>query len=296
VDPLSIPEGLEWWRAEPGGADWLQRLPRLVAEVTERWSLDVEQPCPDTHIGLVLPAVRAGGTRVVLKLNFPEPETEHEADALAHWAGQGAVRLLEHDPGRRALLLERCEPGTQLWTLGEEQATSVAADVLRALWRPAPQTHGFRLLADEAARWAEQLPQRWERQGRPFERELLDAAVEWARELGADQGQQVVVHQDFHGGNVLLSGRGWLAIDPKPLVGEREFDLASYLRDRRDELERDPAAAARVRRRLDQLTEELGLDRERARAWGVVHALAWGVADDRLDPRHLACARGLLHA
>jgi streptomycin 6-kinase len=131
---------------------------------------------------------------------------------------------------------------------------------------------------------------------RPFPRRLLDEAVAACLELGPDQGEPVVLHQDFHGGNVLLSDRGWLAIDPKPLVGEREFDLASYLRDRRDELARDPDAGSRVRRQLDQLTSELGLDRERARGWGIVHALAWGVTEDDVDPEHVACARWLLQA
>jgi len=293
---MQIPSGLDWWRNEPGGSEWLARLPRLVRECAELWSLDVGEPLEPGHISLVLPATTADGTDVVLKLNFPEPESEHEAEALEHWSGEGAVRLLEHDPARRALLLERCRPGTELWSVAEEPADAIAAGVLRTLWRPAPREHRYRLLAGEAERWADELPGRWERLRRPFEEALLAAAVTRARELGADQGEPVVLHQDFHGGNVLLSDRGWLAIDPKPLVGEREFDLASYLRDRRDELARDPDAGSRVRRRLDQLTSELGLDRERARGWGIVHALAWGVTEDDVDPEHVACARWLLQA
>jgi hypothetical protein len=57
----------------------------------------------------------------------------------------------------------------------------------------------------------------------------------------------VLLHQDFHGANVLLSDRGWLAIDAKPLVGEREFDVASLVRDRR------PTTKAQMERRLDYL-------------------------------------------
>jgi len=297
MERVQIPSGLAWWRDEPGGAEWLDRLPRLVSECAELWSLEVAQPLQGSHISLVLPATRADGTRAVLKINFPEPESEHEADALEHWTGEGAVLLLAHDPERRALLVEHCEPGAQLWSVADEaQANSIGGGVVQKLWRPAPVEHRFRLLADEAERWAEDLPRRWERQGRPFEGELVQAAVGWARELAADQGEPVVLHQDFHGGNVLLSRRGWLAIDPKPLVGEREFDLASLLRDRRDDLDRDPDAAARVRRRLDQLSSDLGLDRERMRAWGVVHALAWGVGEDQLDLQHVACARWLLEA
>jgi streptomycin 6-kinase len=104
------------------------------------------------------------------------------------------------------------------------------------------------------------------------------------------------VHQDLHGGNILRSERGWLAIDPKPLVGEREFDVASLLRDRRDQLVLDPDAAARMRRRLDVFSERLELDRERARGWGVAHALAWGFEHGRVLSGHIQCARLLAAA
>jgi streptomycin 6-kinase len=154
------------------------------------------------------------------------------------------------------MLLERCEPGTTLLELDEEEALRVAAGVLRRLWRPPAQGHPFELLADVATRWASELPG-------------LDPGL--VRELVSSQGELVVCHQDFHGGNVLRAQREpWLAIDPKPLVGEREFDTAALIRDRR------PIATAKVlRRRLDLLSAELGLDRERMRLWGIVHAVAW---------------------
>lgn len=207
------------------------------------------------------------------------------------------MRLLAVDRGRDALLVERCEPGTQLWAEDEETALLVAADVLWRLWRPAPAEHPFRLLADEAARWLEQLPRRWEQLGRPFERRLLDRALVALAELGPAQPDAVVLHQDFHGGNVLQAVREpWLAIDPKPLVGERAFDTASLLRDRRDSLAAAPEAGRLVERRLDVLEAELGLDRERMRGWGIAHALAWGFDDDGVHELHVACARWLAEA
>jgi streptomycin 6-kinase len=279
--PLTVPPGLGWWRSEPGGAEWLDRLPALVAECAEAWSLRVGDPFPDGHISWVAPVELPGGGPAVLKLNFPEPESEHEADALACWAGEGAVRLHAVDEERRALLVERCEPGTPLWDeRDEDEAMRIAAGVLQRLWRPPPDGHRFRLLADLATAWAEELAEA------PYERALVDEAVSFLREAGPAQGEAVVVHQDFHGGNVLRATREpWLAIDPKPLVGEREFDTASLLRDRRWELRADPHPEARIRRRLDLLAAELGLDRERMRGWGIAHALAWAPDEDML-----ACA------
>lgn len=252
-----IPAGLEQWRTRPGGAAWLARLPRLVAELAGEWRLCVGEPF-ETHIAWVAPVRTADGAEAVLKVSFPEAESEHEPDALAWWAGRGAAGLLAADAARAALLVERLDPGTQLWSVGDdEEAKRIAAGVLRELHaRPAPPE--------------------------PF------------RPLAAEAPPQVVLHQDLHGGNVLLDAeRGWLAVDPKPLAGDPAFDAASLLRDRRSWLLREPHPERLVARRLDVLAAELGHDRERLGAWGIGHALAWGLEDDRYEAGHLAVAAWL---
>jgi streptomycin 6-kinase len=248
----------------------------LVESCVEDWRLELGPPFEPAHISFVAPAMLADGAGAVLKVNFPEPDSEHGASALQHWNTVGAVALLAHDHDRRALLVERCEPGDQLWGLPEDEANGIAADMLLRLWSPPTAGHPFRLLADEARKWAGQISAQWEEYGRPFERRVVEDTVGFLEEAGPSQGEAVVLHQDFHGGNVLRSERGWLTIDPKPLVGEREFDPGWLLSDRLEELKRDPAPAARVRRRLDDLSGSLGLDRERVRGWGIAHALAWG--------------------
>jgi streptomycin 6-kinase len=290
---IEVPDRLAWWHEEPGGTEWLDALPRLAAECAERWSLELGEPFAQGNVSLTLPATRADGTPAVLKINFPEQETAHEADGLMHWDGAGAVRLLEVDRDRNALLVERAVPGTSLWEVeDDEQATRVAASVLRRLWsRPPPARHPFRVLQDEAGAWMEQARRDWGGLGRPFERDLVDAAAYAARELSATQPSIVVCHQDFQGSNVLRAEREpWLAIDPKPIVGEPAFDVASLLRDRRWDIRADV-----VRRRLDLLAAELGLDRDRMRGWGIVHALYWGVGPRKLEADMVECAR-ILHA
>jgi streptomycin 6-kinase len=239
---------------------------------------------------LVLPGVAADGSQVVLKVQVPHRESEHEAAALQLWDGDGAVRLLAEDPDRGALLLECCRPGTPLWELGQDEALDMLAGLLPRLWKPAGAP--FRQLVEEAAWWSETMPENWEHAGRPFEHSLLQAALDALAELAPSQGEQVLVHQDLHAGNVLRAAREpWLAIDPKPLSGEREFGVAASVRG--GELgfsERD------VRRRLDRLIGELGLDRERARGWAMAQTLAWAFEDDGVLPDHVECARWLIEA
>jgi streptomycin 6-kinase len=292
---FTVPENLGWWAGEPGGAERLARLPRLAEELAERWSLELGEPFTGGIVSLVLAATRADGTPAVLKINFPEPESEHEAAALASWNGHGAARLLEHDEGRRALLLERCIPGTTLWELPEaDETTRIAASVLRELHVPPGEGAPFASLAEVALRWADELPADWARVGRPFPRRLIDAGVSLLRELAGSQGPVVLVHQDLHGGNIVRRGGGWCAIDPKPLAGEAEFDTASYVRDRRDDLAGTDRYLPTMRRRLDVLAEELGLDRERMRGWAIGHDLAWGVEAYHEDGEPMVEAASLL--
>ena len=153
----------------------------------------------------------------MLKLQYPDEESRHEADALAHWDGDGAIRLLAHDPGRRpasGTLQPRTPPA--------RPSAGPALDALVGLLpgsRPAGAP--FTPLAEEAAGWSTGCPGLGT--GRPAVRAaVLDAALDLLTGLASSQGEQVLVNQDLHAGNVLAADREpWLAIDPKPLTGER---------------------------------------------------------------------------
>jgi streptomycin 6-kinase len=229
--------------------------------------------------------VAPAGADAVLKVQRPHRESEHEAAALELWDGDGAVRLLRHDPEAHALLLERCVPGTPLAEAGQDAALDVFVELLPRLWKPAAAP--FMPLADEAGWWAEYLP----RQDWSSAPELLEAALEALRDLPGTQGQQVLLNQDLHGDNVLAARRQpWLAIDPKPLAGEREFGIAPIVRSfELGHSKRD------VLHRFDRLTAELGLDRERARGWTIAQTVAW-TFDSTFHETHVETARWLLEA
>lgn len=225
----------------------------------------------------------------MLKIQYPHHESDHEHAALRLWNGEGAVRLLEYDAEHHALLLERCEPGDPLSGVGASEALQVYSSLLPRLWIPAGAP--FSSLADEAATWIRSLPESWERAGRPVEIELLELALESLQRLRTTQGPQVLIHQDLHGGNILRAQREpWLAIDPKPLAGEREFSLAPIVRGAEFGHSR-----SEVVRRLDTLSAALGLDRERARLWTFGQALAWGCGSEHVAD-FLETARWLAEA
>jgi streptomycin 6-kinase len=282
----AIPAKLARMRRTDRGRRWLAALPRLVEECAERWQLEIGEPFSGSQVSLVAPA-RFGSEDVVLKIQFPHRESDHEAEALSIWEGRGAVRLLDHDVERHALLLERCLPGTHLSRLGADASLAVLIELLPRLWVAAPDP--VRSLADEAAWWARSLEERSAGAGGPFEPAVLELALDALRDLPASQGEQVLIHQDLHGDNVLAASREpWLAIDPKPISGEREFSIAPIVRSY--ELGHTEAA---VVGRLDHLTSELGLDRDRARLWTIAQTVAWAFDGDRVLPWHVRTATWL---
>ena len=266
---------------QAGGA---ARVPDLVRECVAEWELRLGDPYVAGAGGYTTRAELADGTPVVLKVSLPHREAEHEPDALERWDGDGAVRLLARDDARAAMVLERCEPGTYLSSLELDPALDVLIGLLPRLWRGAAEP--FHTLVDEAAWWLEYLPYKWNRR---YERRLLEAAIDALSSLAPTQGELVLVHQDLHGDNVLAAQREpWLVIDPKPLLAEREFGIAGIVRS--PELGHSKRA---VRRRLDRLTSELGLDRDRARGWTIGQTLAWSGCDDYIE-EHVEVVRWLL--
>ena len=282
---MILPSGLDHLRGTTQGRKWLDSLPEVVAASAAKWGLTLGAPYQDSYVSLVCPARTGGGTSAVLKVQFPDPESQHEGLALRLWDGDGAVRLIDEDRELRALLIERCEPGHHLSTAGATVALDVLVDLVPRLWlAPGPE---FGTLSDEVSRWVGNLPDAYVQAGAPFEESLLTTAIETLEWLAATQGEQVLVHQDLHGDNVLSARREpWLVIDPKPLAGEREFGLSPIIRSA--ELGH---SKEHVMYRLDLLSGALGLDRDRARMWAGGQALAWAFEDGAALPGHLEMAR-----
>ena len=286
---MFIPESLNWLGCHEDGAQWLNQLPFLVDELMERWVL---KPTGELFFGGILACVvpvSRGGARFVLKVQWPHDEAAHEAEALKTWNGDGAVRLIDHDAARHALLLEECVPGTHLADAGDADPLGILSALLPRLWKPAGQP--FRPLSDAARQWALLLPRAWERAGRPCERLLVEAALEQLELLPPTQGEEVLVNQDLHGHNVLAAAREpWLVIDPKPLRGEREFSLAPIIRS----FEFGHSERA-THSRLDRLSSELGLNRTRVLGWTMAQTMAWSF-DSSFRDRHHETVRWLLRA
>ncbi|MFJ1914271.1 aminoglycoside phosphotransferase family protein [Streptomyces sp. NPDC088147] len=275
------------------GRAFIAALPGRAADFLERWKLRRTGPSMYGMCALVLPVERADGTPAVLKLQHLDEESAGEPVALRVWDGDGAVRLLEYDDETGTLLLERLAT-RDLGVVDSREAVRIIAELLARLTAvPAPA--GMRTLGDIAARMLDDVPVESRSLPDEGERRLLRDCAAAVREVAGEPGDRLL-HWDLHYENVLASHPGdlrdpWLAIDPKPLAGDPGFELMPALDNRFD--------ATETLWRFDLMTDVLGLDRERARAWTLGRVLQnslWHVADGEraLQPDQMSVARSLL--
>ncbi|MEU5878265.1 aminoglycoside phosphotransferase family protein [Spirillospora sp. NPDC047279] len=268
------------YNGEPGRA-FVDGLPELASAQLERWDLTVTGPSMHGMASLVLPVRRADGTPAVLKLQILDEETESEPVGLRLWDGDGAVRLLDHDPDTGTMVLEALTPDRSLSAIPDDaEALGILTGILaRLVAHPAPP--GMRRLGDIARAMLDQVP------GvlpafTPEERRVVQTCAGAVADLVHEPGDRLL-HWDLHYDNVLAAGREpWLAIDPKPLAGDPGFDLMPALDNRWDDIVATGDVGRAVRRRFDHMTEILGLDRRRAAGWTLGRALQnilWDVED-----------------
>ncbi len=236
----------------------------------ERWGLTADGTPFDSLAGALLP-VRRGDAPAMLKL-FTAEEEKRGAALMAWWGGEGAVQVLEHADD--ALLMERAVGTLSLVEMArggeDEAAMRILCEVAAKLHEPRDADPPETLVP--LPRWFRELAVAADREAGPY---AISAAI--AQELLEAPQDIVVLHGDIHHGNVLHdAARGWLAIDPKGVVGERGYDYANML------CNPDSATAvANLERRLEVVCEAAGLEWERQLMWLIAYlglSAAWTIS------------------
>jgi streptomycin 6-kinase len=258
---IIIPQRLELFcRGDPERSAWLEKLPELVLQLASRWSIELADPFQhrDASCSWVAPALR-GREHVVFKIGVPHMEAEQEIDALRLLNGDPTVYLLEADPTLNAMLLERCQPGTSLRSEAITIQDDVIAELLNRVWVIPDDTGPFRHLSTMVASWCEEARRdahRWP------DAALVQDGLAVFEELAHPGTRDVLLATDLHAGNVLRAERKrWLAIDPKPFIGDPAYDGTQHLLNTRARLKTDPDTT------ISSFAERLGVDSRRLRLW-----------------------------
>jgi streptomycin 6-kinase len=255
-------------RKSPERMMWLENLPTLVQQLKHLWELtpDATLSGEEPSCSYVEAVRRSDRTPAVLKISMPHMEQEHESDGLRFWNGDAAVRLLESDDELGAMLLERCQPGTTLRALNEYDQDVVISGLLRRLWQPLPTLHRFRPLSDLMKHWSNATLaeiERWPDVG------LVREGLEMFTKLPYTANTNVLLLTDLHAGNVLRAERQpWLAIDPKPFVGDPAYDGTQHLFNCSTRLQSHPDETIR------RLADLLEVDYGRLRLWTFARSAA----------------------
>jgi streptomycin 6-kinase len=262
MDRLGVPTNLERAARREGRLDWVEALPAAIDLAVRRWGLTLDSPYePGGQCAWVAPARSEVHGEVVLKVGWPHPEAQFEAEGLRLWAGDGTVELLEHLRSDAAdlLLLERCTPGAALAARPGPEQDEVITCLLRRLWGTPPPDHGIPSLQSMCDLWADEREEGGEDGLDPG---VLRDGIALFRSLPASADREVLLATDLHAENVLAAEREpWLAVDPKPHVGDPAYDVLQHLLNRDDALHADPEGLAR------RVADLAGLDGDRVVQW-----------------------------
>ena len=239
-----------------------------------RWRLTPDGDPIRTHSSRLLP-VRRGSEPAMLKISHVVEE-RRGPHIMRWWDGDGAARVLEFDGD--AVLLERATGTGSLNAMAktgdDDGATRILCEAVARLHEPRSAPLPDHLIPLNL--WFQELAPAAERFGG-----ILRLSDVIARELLAEPRDQVPLHGDIHHDNILDFGeRGWLAIDPKGLFGERGFDYGNIFTN---PIESDlPTEPDRFQARLANITEAAGMDRQRMLRWIVAWcglSAAWILLD-----------------
>jgi streptomycin 6-kinase len=262
----------------------------IPLDLLTRWQLSAPALVADSPTSTIWKVTQSDGHPAALKLLRPgETEEARGADYLTALGGQGAVQVLARDGA--AILMEWCD-GPSLGDLvhkGQDiEATEILCDTIQQLHAAPIDPTGLQSLADRFVPLTDQA-----------QTGDLATAADLARALLASTARNCALHGDLHHDNVLHSARGWLAIDPKGVLGDPAYEPANAFRNP-DSAEEPIFRPARIAHLAVRFSQRLHVPRDRILGWAATHcalSILWsrevGVAapkDHRLLPILLATA------
>lgn len=267
------------------GKKWLEDLPEIIKHYENLWNLKVFPPFQLSY-NYVAPVITSDGKHAVLKISFPNnDEFETEIEALKFYDGKAAIKILKEGLEKGAVLLEKAEPGQRARDIkSETEQIHIVSEVIKKLHKPIRKhlTFSFKIISDWAKAF-DRYKEKYSLSSGPVPKWMFDKAEAIFNEYPKDNKEQVLLHGDLHNDNILSSQRGWLIIDPKGIIGEREFELGAFLRNPIYDYPKGSDYKKLETQRIIQFSEELRFEKERILNWAfacAVISLLWFLEDE----------------
>lgn len=259
------------------GEEWLIELPARLKYLSKQYDLTDLTLLEPLSYNVVYRGMRKG-TPIILKVGPDREGLARESKALNHFQDYGVPIL--YDAGDGFLLLENIDPGTSLMTTFPDQdqmALDILCDLASRLHQsPKPFFGDF----PDLKQWLEVLDNPWD-----IPDEYLSKVRILYKELLATTPESILLHGDLHHYNMLLGKNGWVAIDPKGVIGDPLFEYCAFIRNPHSYLINHSSADKIILSRLDYLSTKLQTSQQRLLNWCFVESVlswVWNL-EDHLD-------------
>ncbi len=257
----------------------MANLSNIIEKLCAYWELTDITPVANMTYNYVAKAVTPSNQHVVLKIGVDKESIIAEQRTLIHFDGNASIKLLDYNEKYNALLLQQAIPGTTLKSLYPHQADFVmdcyVATVQKLLNKVISAQHEFQHISN----WLQAIDQCDSEKMPKF---LLNKSIQLKQELLASLTHQVVLHGDLHHDNILKHGDQWLAIDPKGIIGEVEFEIAAFDFIHHTDLENKSAVKDLFASRVELIAKKANLNAQRIKDWvfvRIILAAAWSIED-----------------
>lgn len=263
------------------GTDWIANLPAIVTALANHWSLNEVTPVSNMTFNYVAKAILNNKESVILKISYNSQSILNEKQALAHPGLQGSIKLIDYNNKYNALLLQQAIPGITLKSLYRDNPDYVMNCYLVTMQK----LHCQQLLKESnfphVADWLKALDKPSLNKHIPSA--LLNKAIELKNKILSSPKPLIFLHGDLHHDNILKHDNEWLAIDPKGVIGEAEFEIAAFDFMYISELAATADVKELLAKRAELLAQKSGLDAQRIKDWVFVRLIlmaAWFIEDN----------------
>ncbi|MBA3660932.1 MAG: phosphotransferase [Gammaproteobacteria bacterium] len=262
------------------GEKWIANLPVTIEMLAHHWLLSQITPVNNMTYNYVAKAIKDTEQPVILKISCNKQSMAAEQQALLYFNGQGSIKLLDENENYHALLLQQALPGNTLKSLYPMQIPFVMdcyVDTMQKLHakRLPDQRHYLHI-----SEWLKSIDQL--KPNHPCPSHLLKKAIVLKNALLASMTTAIFLHGDLHHDNILKNDNHWLAIDPKGIIGEPEFEVAAFDFMYVQELAGQADVKNIFESRINLLAQKANLNAQRIKDWVFVRLIlmaAWNIED-----------------
>ena len=275
------------------GKNWLRNLPSITTHLTDQWGLADIQYFPSSSQDYITRAVqKSNNLEVIMKIGAPRSALMCEALASQAFSGNGCMPLLQYDTNANAFLREFVEPGTTLGSMfpyKDKEAITQTVNIFKKLHTPSNfDRNNFPTIENWLASLNNNLYY-------SIDERHLKKARKLATFLLNSQENPILLHGDLHHENILFCRkRGWIAIDPKGVIGERAYEVGAFVRNPMPLLLQLTNVEDLIADRINLFAFNLNINPTRLKNWCYVQSIlsaCWAEEDGGNSLQWLSCAK-----